>query len=119
MAQYGLSSVFFILLPALLFFLPTALGSAELATGWPEKGGIFIWVKEAFGERFGFLSVWLLWISNVVWYPTILSFIAVAFSYVFDPALAESTTYNFITIITIFWSMILLSPKRIKFFQAN
>lgn len=115
MAQYGLSSAFFILLPALLFFMPTALVSAELATGWPEKGGVFVWVKEAFGERFGFLSVWLLWISNVVWYPTILSFIAVASSYIFNPGLAENTTYNFITIVAIFWSMILLNLKGLSF----
>ncbi|MGD0665622.1 MAG: amino acid permease, partial [Rhabdochlamydiaceae bacterium] len=32
-AETGLSSIFFYLLAALIFFLPTALVSAELATG--------------------------------------------------------------------------------------
>lgn len=39
----------FYLTPALLFFLLAALVSAELATGWPEEGGIFVWVKNGLG----------------------------------------------------------------------
>ena len=115
MAQYGLASVSFILIPSIFFFFPTALVSAELATGWPDEGGIFVWVKEAFGERFGFLSVWLLWISNVVWYPTILTFIAISFSYVFNPSLADNTIYNFIIIVTIFWLTFFLNLKGLEF----
>jgi hypothetical protein len=34
MAMYGLSAVFLYLLPAIVFLLPTALVSAELASGW-------------------------------------------------------------------------------------
>lgn len=114
MAQYGLASVAFILLPALLFFLPTALVSAELATGCSEEGGgVFVWVKKAFGERVGFLAVWLIWVSNVVWYPTLLAFVGIAFSYVFNPTLEESTLYNFLVIVVAFWSVIFLNLKGV------
>ena len=92
-AETGLSSIFFYLLAALIFFLPTALVSAELATGWPKIGGIFIWVREAFGQRLGFLAIWLLWIENVIWYPTILSFIAATLAYIIDPAWGSNKTY--------------------------
>ena len=88
-AETGFSSIFFFLLAALVFFLPTALVSAELATGWPKIGGIFVWVREAFGKRLGFLAIWLLWVENVIWYPTILSFIAATVAYTFDPAWGE------------------------------
>ena len=64
-AEYGLSSVVFLLLALLFFFIPAALVSAELATGWPQAGGVFVWVKEALGPRLGFLAIWLLWIENV------------------------------------------------------
>ena len=37
MAMYGLAAVFLYLLPAVVFLLPTALVSAELASGW--EGG--------------------------------------------------------------------------------
>ena len=51
--------------------IPVALVASELATGWPNKGGIYIWVRQAFGERMAFAVIWLEWIYNVVWYPTI------------------------------------------------
>ncbi|MCP5505430.1 MAG: amino acid permease [Chlamydiales bacterium] len=114
MAQYGLASVFFILLPALFFFLPAALVSAELATGWPEEGGVFVWVKNALGERFGFLAVWLMWVSNVVWYPTILAFIAISFSYVINPAFAENKLFHFSVVNVVFWSAVFINLKGLK-----
>src|SRR5262245_25822142 len=84
-ATYGFSLIFYYLLAAICFFFPVALVAAELATGWPNKGGIYVWVREAFGERWGFLVIWLQWIYNVVWYPTILAFIAGTIAYLFDP----------------------------------
>jgi amino acid transporter len=57
-AEYGWSSIAYYLLGALLFFVPLALVAAELATGWPRAGGVYAWVKEAFGDRSGFLAIW-------------------------------------------------------------
>ncbi|MGB7097934.1 MAG: amino acid permease, partial [Xanthobacteraceae bacterium] len=50
-AEYGLSSIFYYLFAAVVFLIPVSLVAAELATGWPEKGGVFRWVGEAFGPR--------------------------------------------------------------------
>ena len=102
-AEYGFSSIFYILLAALIFFIPTALVSAELATGWPEAGGVFSWVKRAFGHRTGFLAIWLLWVQTLFWYPTALSFIAVSFAYLFNPELADNPVYNATVILVAFW----------------
>jgi len=113
-AEYGLASVGFLLLALFFFFIPAALISAELATGWPQKGGVFVWVKEAMGPRLGFLAIWLLWVENVVWYPTILSFIAASFAYSFNPQLADSPWYLFIMIIGIFWAVTLVNLKGMK-----
>ena len=60
-AETGLHMIFFALIAAIGFFIPVALVSAELATGWPKQGGIYVWVKEAFGDRCGFVSIWLQW----------------------------------------------------------
>lgn len=103
LAEYGLSIVVFLGLSALFFFLPVAFVSAELASGWPERG-VYTWVKEAFGVRWGFLAVWLQWISNVIWYPTILSFIASTFAYMFNPDLAKNSVYIMGTILVTFWA---------------
>ncbi len=114
-AEFGFSSLFYILLGVLVFFIPSALVSAELATGWPQQGGIFVWVKEALGNRMGFLAVWLLWIENVVWYPAALSFIAGTLAYAINPALVDNSLYNFFMILIIFWGMTLINLKGIRF----
>lgn len=114
-AMHGYTSIFYLLLSIVFFFIPAALVSAELATLFPKKGGVFIWVKEALGHRMGFVAVWLLWIENVVFYPTILSFVAAAFAYTFFPALAENPIYICCTVIAVFWFLTLINFRGIHF----
>ena len=66
--------------------------SAELGGAFADKkGGIYAWVGKAFGVRWGFLAIWLQWIQNVVWYPTVLAFSAAAIAYVIgEPELAKN-----------------------------
>lgn len=102
MATYGLGSIMLYLIPAIVFLVPTALVAAELATGW--KGGIYVWVREALGNRWGFTAVWLQWIQNVVWFPTQLAFIAGALAFVFmDPSLSSSGFFTAVVIIVFYW----------------
>lgn len=102
-AEYGLASVFFFALAAILFFIPVSMVAAELSTGWPKTGGVFVWVKEAFGHRTGFLAVWLLWAENLVYYPALISFIAGTIAYIFNPALVNHTPYILGFIVALFW----------------
>jgi amino acid transporter len=102
-AQYGFSLVFFYILGGLLFLIPTALIAAELATGWPQTGGIYIWLREAFGKRWGFMIIWLQWLYNIVWYPTIMSLLAATLSYIFAPELANNKAYMLTMILLMFW----------------
>jgi glutamate:GABA antiporter len=103
-AEYGFASLFFFVLAAILFFIPVSMVAAELSTGWPKIGGIFVWVKEAFGHRTGFLAVWLLWAENLVYYPALISFIAGTIAYIFDPALSNNTLYILGFVVVLFWA---------------
>ena len=81
-AVYGLSSAFYYLFAAIVFLVPTALVAAELAAMFAQKeGGVFRWVGEAYGKRFGFLAIFLQWIESTIWYPTVLTFGAVSIAY--------------------------------------
>ncbi|MCB1106772.1 MAG: amino acid permease [Chlamydiia bacterium] len=113
-AEYGFSSLSLILISAFFFLIPVSLVSAELATGWPEKGGIYTWVKEAFGHKAGFASIWFVWISNVVWYPTILSFIVAAAAYMIYPSLTQHPYLFFSAVTLTFWGIILLNLNGAK-----
>lgn len=110
MATYGLGSVTLYVIPAIFFLVPTALVAAELATGW--KGGVYVWVREALGNRWGFQAIWLQWIQNVVWYPVQLSFVAASISFVFlDPRLATSGFYTAVIVLVCYWASTLLTLR--------
>lgn len=94
--------------------MPTALVSAELATGWPKTGGVYIWVREALGDRWGFFAIWMQWVHNVAWYPVILSFVASTLAYVINPNLLQHKSYVVATILVSFWGMTLLNYLGIK-----
>ncbi|RDI42070.1 amino acid permease [Aquicella lusitana] len=116
-AEYGFALVFFYLLAAALFFIPTLLVTAELATGWPNTGGAYVWIREAFGPRWGFLSIWLQWIYNVVWYPTIFAFIAGVLASLIQPHLTNNKFYMLSVILTAFWGVTLINCQGIRISQ--
>jgi amino acid transporter len=108
-AQFGYSLIFFYLLAAVFFFIPTALITAELATAWPSTGGAYVWIRTAFGVRWGWFAIWLQWIYNVVWYPTILSFVIAALAYLINPQLAHHKGFLLGLVLAIWWSVTGLS----------
>jgi len=108
-AKLGLPLVFYYVVCALGFFIPVGLVTAELATFIPERGGIYAWVKLAVGEKLGFLVVWLQWVYNIVWYPTILGLIASVLAHLLDPSLAESKLFIVTVVCITFWAATLLN----------
>lgn len=109
-AQYGLSSISYYIISTIAFIIPTALVSAELATGWPKAGGIYIWVREAFGEKWGFLAIWLQWVHNLPWYPAMLSFIGTLIAYAFNiEDMLADRVYTLLVILIGFWAITLLN----------
>ena len=110
-ALFGSQLIAFFILGAIFFLIPTALVSAELASGWAQQGGVYIWVKEAFGKKMGFLAIWLQWIENVIWYPTILSFVAGTIGYLIDPSLASNPYFLWLVITSAFWGATLVNLR--------
>lgn len=116
MAGYGWASIFLYVLPAIVFMVPVALVAAELASGW--KGGVFVWVREAFGDRIGFSAIWQQWMQNVVWYPAQLAFFASALAYVFNPALADNGLFTGLVILVIYWLSTFIAFGGVKSFAG-
>lgn len=115
LVEYGFSSLVYLLAAVCAFFIPISLVSAELASGWPHQGGIYVWVKEALGKKGAFLSIWFLWISNVVWYPLVLTFISTTILYSFAPELAKQPLYVIPVMLTIYWGVLLSNLFGIRY----
>ncbi len=114
-ALFGSELIFFFVLSALIFLIPTSLVAAELSATFPEKGGVYHWVSKAFGEKWAMVAIWMQWINTMVWYPTILSFIAGTFAYLINPDLAQQKWYLVVCILTVFWSITLINLRGLYF----
>jgi glutamate:GABA antiporter len=113
-AAYGFSSFTFYLAATILFMIPYALISAELASGWPKSGGIYIWVREALGERWGFYAIWMQWFKNMFWVPVMLTFIGASLAQLINPELAKNKIYLLFVILAGFWGVTILNFSGIK-----
>jgi amino acid transporter len=114
-ALFGSALIFFFIFSAIVFLIPAALVSAELsAICENKKNGIYQWVKLAFGDKTALLALWLQWINTMVWFPTILSFIAGTAVYLIDPSFAQNKFYLVATILSVFWLLTLINLKGIQ-----
>jgi amino acid transporter len=52
---------------ALVFFIPQAMLFAELGSAFPQEGGPYFWTRLAFGRLAGAVNNFLYWITNPVW----------------------------------------------------
>ncbi|MAT43820.1 MAG: amino acid permease [Anaerolineaceae bacterium] len=84
-AAIGPSSISWWLITLVLFFIPYGLITAELGTTYPEQGGLYIWVKRAFGEKWAARTTWLYWINVALWMPAVYVLFAGMFSQLFFP----------------------------------
>ncbi|CAH0533616.1 Glutamate/gamma-aminobutyrate antiporter [Vibrio stylophorae] len=116
-AEYGLTSIFYYLFAAVCFLVPVSLVAAELATGWPQKGGVFNWIGAAFGKRMGFVAIYLQWLATTICFPTMLIFIAVSIAFIdknHAQAIAANKYYILSVVLGIYWFATYTTSKGIK-----
>lgn len=66
-AAIGNSQYIWWLIMILGFFIPYGLISAELGTQYPSEGGMYTWVKKAFGEKWAGRVAWFYWVNYPLW----------------------------------------------------
>jgi amino acid transporter len=71
-SAFGPASLLLWLLAMVTFFLPSAAAVRELADLDPGEGGIYRWVRTAFGPLHGFVAGWGYWVNNLVYFPSLL-----------------------------------------------
>lgn len=119
-AIFGGQIFFFFLGACILFLLPCAFISAELSAHEvnTEEGGIYYWLKAAFGNNVAFIGIWFQWLENVIFYPAILSFVAGTLAYIIMPDNASLLTNNkyyiLAVVLSIFWTLTFVNMRGIK-----
>lgn len=111
-ASVGWYGIFYMLAAAIFFAIPISLVAAELATGWPEEGGPQVWVKEALGEKWAFVTAWLLWVQMFFGMVMVSTAFASMLPYVISrPDLANNNVFIVVTVIVTYWFITLLNFK--------
>ncbi len=87
-ASVGASAVFWWLFLGAVFFVPFALICAEMGCAYPEQGGIYAWIRDAFGGRWASRATWCYWVNTAVWLPAIFILFAGVFKQMFFPDLS-------------------------------
>lgn len=87
-ASVGPSSVFWWVFLGVIFFIPFAMICAEMGCSYPEQGGIYAWIKNAFGRRWASRATWAYWVNTAVWMPAIFILFAGVFKQMFAPELS-------------------------------
>ena len=78
------------------FFVPLATTVIDLSARFPDEGGLYVWVRHAFGDFAGFMTGWLDWTSTLVYLPGLLYFSAANALYIggsSGQALSDSSIY--------------------------
>src|SRR6187397_1434480 len=73
-AAAGPSALIIWIIAALGLFVPLVFTVLELASRYPEEGGIYVWSKRAFGPFAAFITGWTYWGSNLPFFPGLLYF---------------------------------------------
>lgn len=107
-AEFGYGSIFYYLFAAIVFLIPFSLVCAELASTFTKSGGLFRWVSEGLGARWGWAAMYLEWQTVVIWFPSVLMFASVSLAYIFwpeafDTKLAGNKIYTLIILLAVYW----------------
>ena len=100
----GVQSITFFILFAIIFFVPYGLVTAELGSGWPEEGGIYVWVREAYGQKWGTFTAWLYWVNVAYWAPAVFVVFAGTLATAFWPGMTRG--WEEFIVIALIWVMV-------------
>jgi len=86
-AAIGPATISWWIITLVLFFIPYGLITAELATTFPQQGGLYVWIQRAFGEHWAARATWLYWVNVALGMPSIYILFAGVCAQLFLPGL--------------------------------
>jgi len=113
-ARAGSPALLLWLLAWLSFFLPLAATLIALSRRYPEQGGLYVWVRRAFGPFHGAVCGWCLWVNNLFYFPSLLLFAAANLAVVFSgvaSGLSESRWYSTIFVLASLWGLVAINIR--------
>ncbi len=111
-AAIGPSQFFWWIFLLIFFFLPYGLISSELGTTYNGEGGLYDWVKKAFGKRAGGRVAWYYWINYPIWMVSLAILFTDTGSQIFGLTLPASVAL--IVQLVFVWAVCVISLSKIS-----
>jgi len=105
-AAMGVQGLGFWIILGFLFFIPYGLVTAELGSAWPDEGGIYVWVKEAFGPAWGTVTSWMYWVNVALWAPSVFVLFVGSLEVAFG--VDVSPLWEAVIVIALVWAIVLI-----------
>jgi amino acid transporter len=104
---------------AIVFYAPYGFITAELGSAWPQEGGIYVWIREAYGERVGGVCAWFYWVNLAYWAPAVFVIFAGTVRSAFWPGM--SRTWEELIVIGLLWLVVAIGilPLRLTTWVNN
>jgi glutamate:GABA antiporter len=112
-AAMGVQGLTFWIVLGVLFFVPYGFVTAELGAAWPDDGGIYVWVREAFGPMWGTVTAWLYWVNVALWAPSV--FVLFVYTAAAAFGLAVPLWGEALIVIALIWVMVAIGVLPMKY----
>lgn len=110
-AAIGNSQYFWWIFLIIAFCIPYGMISAELGTTYPSEGGMYDWVKRAFGAKMASRVAWNYWINFPLWIASLAVAVTDVVAGIFDIEL--NIFWLLVLQLGYTWLVSLLGTKRI------
>ncbi|WP_330659640.1 APC family permease [Caproiciproducens faecalis] len=111
-AAIGNSQFFWWIFLIVAFLLPYGMIASELGTTYDDEGGLYDWVRRAYGDKWGSRVAWYYWVNFPLWmaslavmFPSTINFITGSEMGVLPSILIE---------LVFIWIVVLLSFSRVS-----
>ncbi len=106
------TQITYMIFAVLFFALPISLIAGELGTMMREEGGPQLWVKTALGEKWGFVTAWLLWVQMFPGMVMVASTLGPLWGNTFgDATLGNNHWFTLANILVFYWIITILNLK--------
>ncbi|GLS89903.1 amino acid permease [Psychromonas marina] len=111
-AVMGPTIIFWWVILTVLFLIPFGAISIELGSVYPEQGGIYAWVKRAYGQKMASRISWYYWANVAVWVPAIFILFSGVFSQIFFPEMSLSA--QIVLGVVLIWVIVLVNTLALN-----
>ena len=111
-AAIGNAQFFWWIFLIITFLLPYGMVVAELGTTYDSEGGLYDWIRDAFGDKWGSRVAWYYWLNFPLWIASLATLFPEILSMVFG---VEMNTYMVLGIELAFvWIVVLMSFSKVS-----